>query len=151
MDREKFRRARVLIVLVMVPLLAATGSPKPSSEHIRTGKDWLSWTPEQRFVFMDAWGAGYSEGKTSACIAAAQLFVPNEEITEVTKQASARCIDKTKSYSHSAEFYSQLITGFYMTCPKYEAAPVIYMMTLLSDDRIKSADQFCKEGVRTEF
>jgi hypothetical protein len=149
MNRER-RPHGILVLLTLIPLLAATSS-KPSSDHIRSGKDWLSWTPEQRFVFVDAYTAGYSRGKTLACIAAAQLFVPNEEITDFTKQASARCIDKTKSYSHSADYYIQLITDFYTSCPKYQAAPLLYMVTLLSDDRLESADKMCREGVRTEF
>lgn len=145
MNRTHF----VALITLMIRLLASASSPTPS--HPRSGKDWLSWTPEQRFVFLDAYTAGYSLGKTSACDIAADLFRPNEEITDVSRQPSARCLEKTKSYSRSADYYSQLITDFYTRCPKYEAAPLLYLMMLLSDDRLKTAAELCKEGVRTEF
>jgi hypothetical protein len=149
-QREKFKLHSALILVVVFPLLALAGSSQ-RPERIQSGKDWLSWTPEQRFVFLNAYVAGYSRGKTLACIEAAKLFVPNEEITDVTKQASARCIDSAKSYSRSGMYYVRVVTDFYSICPKYDAAPLLYLMTLLSDDQLKSAEELCREGVRTEF
>lgn len=138
-----------LIALTAISLIGIAFSR--SSGGIRSGKEWLSWTPQQRLMFVETYVSGYTAGKTDACITAAELLAPNEKITNFSHQASADCIRRTKSYSRSASYYSDLITTFYKSCPKYDQAPDFYLMTLLTDDRVKTADDLCKEGVRTEF
>lgn len=144
MKREIFFLQLVFTAMLLISLLAETvDAARP--QGLRSGKDWLSWTPKQRFVFVDTYMAAYTGGKTDACIAAAKLFAPNEKITNVSRQASARCLQNTKSYSRPVEYYTHLITDFYAICPKYEAAPDLYLMTLLSDDQLKTADEFLRK------
>jgi hypothetical protein len=134
-------------------LLAGTSAPT-SSRSTMAGEGWLSWTPEQRNIYVDAYLSGYISGKTNACIAAAELFEGGRQVS-LDDAADRNCFRHAKAYSKGRDDYAALITGFYTKCPKYENAPYAYLMLQLTDDRYKTAEGLCemaeKGELRTNF
>jgi hypothetical protein len=149
MNRANWALALASGLIAIVSLISIALSL--SVPGIRSGKDWLAWTPDERYVFVEAFKAGYVSGSTNACNTAEELFRPREHVTDFSHRPSARCLQSTKSYSRPVEEYVKLITDFYTKCPKYQSAPDVYLMLLLTDNRRKSADELCQEGVRTDF
>jgi len=135
--------------LVVVAQLLSTPA-QVSAPHIRSGRDWLLWSPEQRLLFVESYRAGYIRGTADACAGAIALVPPGHSF-DLSHDPTAVCLQHAKAYSKPVEYYTGLITEFYRKCPKYEAAPDVYLMMQLTDDRLKSADALCQEGVRTDF
>ena len=61
----------VAIAAALATLLFAGVSASTSSHSKGTSEEWLSWTSEQKGVYVDAYLSGYVSGKTDACVAAA--------------------------------------------------------------------------------
>ena len=115
------------------------------------GKDWLSWSPEERSVFAEAYKAGYVSGKSDACEAAARLFEPHERVTDFSRSASARCLQHAKAHSKTIDHYTEVITTFYSKYAKYEGIPYAYLMLLLTDDRYNTADEIYQAALKGEI
>lgn len=134
-------------------LVIATRVPAASSP--RWGEQWLSWTPEVRTVFVDAYLAGYVDGKIDACVVADALFELDKPIQDPKDAVSARCLRHAKAYSRASDYYVKVITDFYRNYPKYGNIPYFNLMVLLRDDRYKTADEIYQaalEGkIRTRF
>jgi len=120
-----------------------------------TGEEWLSWSADERIVFVGAYLQGYLMGKTDACEAAAELFQAHKKFTNLEQDPSRRCFRHAKDYSRSAAEYAPLITDFYTKHPEHRDIPVDYFMLLLTNDQYKTVgdiEQGIQKGeVRTTF
>lgn len=140
----------ILITAALAALLFAGASAKPSSQSGGTGEEWLSWTPEQRSVYVDAYLTGYTSGKTDACIAAAELFEVHKRVTP-EDTLDRRCFRHSKTYSRSRDDYASLLTEFYARCPERKNIPYAYLMIQLTDDRYKTAEVLCHAAEKGEI
>jgi len=132
-------------------LLLLGAFPQDRSLARRTGREWLSWSPEERSVFVEAYLAGYMSGKTDACEAAAQLFEPHEHIVDFAHSASARCFQHAKGYSKTVSHYAGLMTDFYTKYPKYGGISDVDLMLLLTGDRYRTADEVYQAALKGEI
>jgi len=141
----------LLIVGVFSVLLLKGMAEEPPSSAVVTGEEWLSWSPEQRTVFVDAYLMGYLRGKSNACIGAAELFEVGKPVHDLNESVDRRCFRHAKSYSRGADHYANLITEFYREHPEYRNIPNVYLMVLLTDDRYKTADEIYEAAVKGEI
>ena len=140
-----------LIVGVFSVLLVASTPARMDSQAIATGEEWLSWSQQQRSVFVDAYLMGYLSGKSDACIGAADLFELDKPVQDLNESVDRRCFRHAKSYSKRADYYTGVITQFYTEHPEYRNIPNIYLMLLLIDDRYKTADEIYQAAVKGEI
>ena len=87
------------------------------------GREWLSWSPKVRSVFVDAYLSGYLSGKTDACNAADVLFELNKPVHDIKDTVSNRCFRHAKSYSKPSNYYAKVITDFYQKYPNHRNIP----------------------------
>ncbi|MGH9788594.1 MAG: hypothetical protein ACRD4U_07835 [Candidatus Acidiferrales bacterium] len=148
-------KVRILLIagVLSVLLLNARADRTPSStaSAVVIGEGWLSWSPEQRVIFVDAYLIGYLEGKSEACLAAYNLFELDKPIRDLNESVDARCFRHTKSYSRDADHYASVITQFYTEHVEYRNIPNIYLMTLLIDGRYETADEIYRAAVKREI
>ncbi len=135
-------------ILVIATAVQAASPP-------RWGEEWLSWAPQVRSVFMDAYLDGYVSGKVDACSRANDLFELDKPVRDPKDIVSARCLRHAKAYSKASDYYVKVITDFYTKYPKYRNIPYLNLMLLLTDDRYKTADEIYQAAVegkiRTRF
>ncbi|MBZ5543506.1 MAG: hypothetical protein LAO07_07480 [Acidobacteriia bacterium] len=147
---KTFAASGALAIFVLVVAGAQHASPPRWG-----GEEWLSWSAEVRSVFVDAYLAGYTSGKSAACMAADDLFELDKVIHDPKDAVVARCKRHAKSYSKTSDYYAKVITEFYQKYPKYRNIPYAYLMFLMTDDWYKTADEIYQaalEGkIRTTF
>lgn len=136
-------------------LLLAAATAEAASPSQWKGEEWLSWSAEVRTVFVDAYLAGYTSGRSDACLAADDLFDLDKPVHSPEDMVVARCKRHAKSYSKTSDYYVKVITDFYQKYPKYRNIPYVYLMFLMSDGWYKTADEIYQgalEGkIRTTF
>ena len=132
-------------------LLFIGTSAQVSSPPRGTGQEWLSWSPEQRRVFVGAYLQGYLMGKTDARIAADELFELDKPVHDLKDTVDARCFRHAKAYSRDSADYTAVITDFYTNHAKYRNIPRSYLMLLLTDDRYKTADEIYQAALKGEI
>jgi len=146
---RSFATTGALAAIMVIATRVQVASPP------RSGQGWLSWSPQVRSVFMDAYLDGYVSGKMDACSAAGDLFELDKLVQDPNDIVSARCLRHAKAYSRASDYYVKVITDFYTKYPKYRNIPDVYLMFLLTDDRYKTADEIYQaalEGkIRTRF
>jgi len=112
---------------------------------------WLSWSPEQRVIFAEAFQTGYWRGVSEACHAADTLFELDKPTYDLNETVVARCVRHTKSYSKDPDHYASVITQFYDKHVEYRNIPLTYMMMLLIDGRYQTADEIYRAAVKREI
>lgn len=150
------KRNRPLLLVGALSLLALTGTiAQVSQSRPGRGQEWLSWSPDERSVFIGAYLQGYLMGKTDACIAAGELFEQHKPVHDLEETPDRRCFRHAKSYSRTSADYASVITDFYLKHREYENIPVDYFMLLFTDDRYKTVGDIeqgiAKGEVRTIF
>ena len=149
----KTKAGALLLIGVFSFLILNTGAaqtktdptPAPSAEW------WLSWSLEQRFLFVEAYLFGYGRGVTEACLAANNLFELDKLIYDLNEIVSARCFRHTKDYSKESDHYADVITEFYTKHVEYRNIPLTYMITLLIDGRYQTADELYQAAVKRKI
>ena len=146
-------KARTLLIIGVFLILNARADQTPSSSAsaVVIGEGWLTWSPEQRIIFVDAYLIGYWRGKSEACLAADSLFELDKPVRDPNEIVVARCLRHTKDYSKDADHYTSVITKFYTEHVEYHNIPNVYLMRLLIDDRYKTADEIYQAAVKREI
>ena len=149
---------KVCILVFTVSSSTSTGAQDQARRPSRgpqAGMQWLSWTQQRRSDFVDAYLAGYLDGKSDACIAAAEIFDVGKTFSDPREDASQRCFRQAKSYSRNISDYVKVLTDFYTKYAQFKNIPYLYLMTILRDDQYKTADGIyqmaLKEEIRTHF
>jgi len=146
-------KARTLLIIGVFSflILTAMADRTSSSSAVVTGEGWLSWSPEQRIIFVDTYLMGYLSGKLDACEAADKLFELEKPVRDLNETVDARCVRHAKSYSKDAYHYASVITQFYTEHVEYHNIPNVYLMMLLTDDRYQTADEIYQAAVKREI
>ncbi len=149
------RRLRALAIsAALVALSLAVVRTQPASPSREAGQEWLSWSPDVRIVFAQAYLSGYLSGKTNACMAAAELF-ESGPVHDLSESADARCFRRAKSYSKTSDHYARVITDFYQKYSQYRNIPYAYLMLVMTDDRFTTVDEIYQAAlagkIRTRF
>ena len=120
------RKARTYITLgaLAIPLLAVAAAQLASPSRGR-GDECLSWRPEVRTVFVDAYLGGYNSGRSDACMAADDLFELDKAVQNIEDTVVQRCKRRAKSYSRPPDYYVNVINDFYKKYPKYRNIPYV--------------------------
>ncbi len=119
-----------------------------------TGREWLAWTPAERSAFMNGYLTGYLRGTSKACNATDYLFEVDKPHSTADRP-SERCHGRVESYSKDLDAYTTVLTDFYKKHPQYENVPSAYLLSFLTDNQFKSADELYemaqKGELRTNF
>ncbi len=149
-EAKSFAGSGVLAALLLFAVTVHFASPPRDR-----GDEWLSWSPEVRTVFADAYLSGYLRGKSDACNAADSLFELDKPVHDIKDTVSNRCFQHAKSYSKAPDYYVKVITDFYQKYPRYRNIPYVYLIFLLTDDWYKTADEIYQAAlagqIRTTF
>ncbi len=146
------RRLRALAIsAALVALSLAVVRTQPASPSRGAGQEWLSWSPDVRIVFAQAYLSGYLSGKTDACIAADRLFDLDKVVHEISETVSARCLRHAKSYSKTSDHYARVITDFYQKYSQYRNIPYAYLMLVMTDDRFTTVDEIYQAALAGEI
>jgi hypothetical protein len=147
---KKMGSVGFIVCTVLASLL--TGALAQSKlRPARTGGDWLSWTQQTRNDFVEAYLAGYVEGKSGACEAAAEIFGGGKTVSDPRDDPSQRCIRQAKSYSKDVLDYVSVITDFYTNYPQFRKIPDLYLMMILRDDEYTTSDGIYRRAQRGEI
>ncbi len=142
----------LLIIGVFSFLILNAGADRtPSPSAVIIGEDWLSWSPEQRIIFVDAYLIGYWRGKSEACLAADRLFELDKPVRDPKEIVANRCLRHTKDYSKDADLYASVITQFYTEHVEYHNIPNVNLIELLIDGRYETADEIYQAAVKREI
>jgi hypothetical protein len=149
-------QARIALVAGTLSLLVIIGALAQTPSLARgRGQEWLSWSSDERTVFVGAYLQGYLMGKTYACIAAGELFGEHKPIRDLDQMPDRRCFRRAKGYSRKADDYASVISSFYSKHPEYRDIPVDYFMLLFTSDQYRTVEDIeqgiRKEEVRTTF
>jgi hypothetical protein len=144
-------RTLVMIAVFSFLILNAMADQTPSASAVVIGEGWLSWSPEQRVIFVDAYLIGYWRGKSNACYAASTLLDKEISIHQLDERVGARCLRHTESYSKDAYHYANVMTQFYAEHVEYRNIPNIYLMMLLIDGRYETADEIYRAAVKRKI
>src|SRR6266403_101704 len=112
----------VCVVLLLLTGAAAGNPPAPDE-----GKDWLTWTPAERSVYVRGFIEGYWRGSDSACRLADELFEVGKP-HRLGQTPRGRCearleeYTKIKTTDSGLDFsaYTTVITEFYTKHPVYQ-------------------------------
>jgi hypothetical protein len=142
---KRVRGALAVAALSIFALFWAFG--QTSGPPRGRGEEWLSWSPEQRLVFVGAYLQGYLMGKLDGCNAAGELFEQHKAVRDPDDLPERRCFRHAKGYSRNADEYATLIAAFYAKHVEHRDMPVDYFMLLFTDDRYKTVTDI-EEGIR---
>jgi hypothetical protein len=146
------------LLLSFVSVAAQIGQ----QEQLGRGGEWLSWSPSARSAYINGFIDGYLRGSHTACDATDKLFEVDKP-HRLGDSPSGRCEAKLEVYSKyrykdsEPDFsaYTQVITDFYTKHPQYQGIPFFYLLSFLSDNKYKTADQLYemaeKGEMRTHF
>jgi hypothetical protein len=156
----KYLSATAVLVLVLMICTGAQVRP----EQLEKGGQWLSWTQNERNIYVYGLISGYLTGSLEACNTADQLFEVGQphalgDKEHASEMPSARCLAKRGDYSKckyinsvvDCSAYTTVITEFYTKHPEHEGILFIHLMRLLSDRNYKSADQLHQMVLRGEI
>jgi hypothetical protein len=148
----------VCMALVVIPCRATVSSPAAAAE----GKEWLAWTQAERSAYTQGFIEGYWRGSESACAMTDKLFEVGKP-HRLGQEPRGRCEASLEKYSKikitdsGPDFsaYTTVITDFYSGHPEYQNIPKVYLLSLLTDQNYKTADQLyqmaAKGEIRTHF
>ncbi len=106
--------------------------------HVDRGGHWLTWTADQRNIFVVGLISGYQMGSLKACNSADELFEIGQPHSPGDKQHPtntpsgrclavvdkySRCVLKESNSSLDCSTYSDTITEFYTKHPEYQSCP----------------------------
>jgi len=142
--------------------LLGTGAAPTTRDKVDPGTEWLAWSAAEREVFVRGFIEGYWNGSGAACKLADDLSEVGEQ-HRVGEGPRARCENRLKQYTKIKTLdsgfdfgaYTSVITDFYSKHPEYKNIPESYLLSLLSDQDYKSADQLyqmaLKGAISTHF
>lgn len=143
---HKQTRAALLAGAFSLLLFIGALAQAPSAARGK-GQEWLSYSSDERNVFVGAYLQGYLMGKTDACNAAGELFGEHQPISDLDQMPERRCFRRAKGYTRKAEDYTSIITSFYAEHPEYRDIPVDYFMQLFTNDQYRTVDSI-EQGIR---
>jgi hypothetical protein len=122
------------------------------------GEKWLTWSGNQRDVFMAAYIDGYRAGINNACLAtdqslelkvaaASKIGAGNINLPSSVCRAGADSFSLCMADAHDDNLcgaYTQVITDFYTRHPEYRVIPVEYLMQFLVDRQQKDDSELYK-------
>jgi hypothetical protein len=148
----------VPVIGVCAVLLLLTGAAAGSPPGLDEGKDWLTWTPAERSVYVRGFIEGYWRGSDSACRLADELFEvgkPHRLGQTPRGRCEARLAEytKIKTTDSGLDFsaYTTVITEFYTKHPEYQNIPKVYLLSFLTNRSYKTADQLYEMAVKGEM
>jgi hypothetical protein len=125
--------------------------------------EWNSFSLQERMVYAQGYVEGYSLGSNAVCENADQLFTTtgptflkdgtlNHPVT-TCKAALDRFTRAGRQNKVLAKFsvYSDVITEFYRKYPKYDHVHFSFLLTLLSDKNLKTADELFQKLERHDM
>jgi len=141
-----------------VAFMLVVGAGTATAAGLNEGKEWLTWTPSERNVYVRGFIEGYWRGSQSTCRLADDLFEVNKP-HRLGKGPSARCEARLDNYTKiqvidsGPDFsaYTAIITEFYIKYPEYQNIAKVHLLYFLSDRNFKTADQLYKIALKGEI
>jgi hypothetical protein len=146
----KYFGAVALVVLSLISCKEERVSPKIRE----AGREWLSWTPQERYRYVYGFLDGYLMARHTACLAADSLFEVGQphrmgDEQHPTEYPSGRCLASVDEYSRfkftdstvDLSPYTIPITEFYAKHPEYRAILIPSLLEFLSDKQCSTSDQ----------
>jgi hypothetical protein len=129
-------------------VLFSTGAVPATREKVNSGTAWLAWSAAEKEVYVRGFIFGYGNGSEAACKLADELFEVGKH-HRLGEGPGARCENRVKQYTKikildsGFDFgaYTSVVTDFYTKHPEYQNVSETYLLSLLSDQDYKSADQ----------
>jgi hypothetical protein len=139
-----------LVIGACAVVLLSAGAVPATREKVNSGTAWLAWSAAEREVYVRGFIYGYGNGSEAACKLADDLFEVGKH-HRVGEGPRARCENRVERYYTKIKMldsgfdfgaYASVITDFYTKHPEYQNVSESYLLSLLSDQDYKSADQF---------
>lgn len=162
------KRNELAVVGLLLFVFAGSKSHPQDPERVHLfrhpGKQWLSWTPQERENFVYGYVQGYGHGMNEACLAADDLFEKDKphllgHDNVPSTFPSARCRASVAQYSNvkinlskGPDFsaYTTVITEFYTKHPEYRDTPFTVLMESLAGTKSLTADDIYRKWTTRE-
>ena len=140
---------------VLVLLLGANDARRPDQLD---GDEWIAWTQGERNAYVIGSIEGYWRASHDACRLADDLFEVGKR-HRLGQEPSGRCQNHLENYSKMRMInssvdvcaYTSVITEFYGKHPEFRNIPKGYLMSFLTDQKYKTADQLSEMAMRKEI
>jgi hypothetical protein len=151
------------ILICLVYQRATWAAQNEKADNFGDAGEWNSFSLRERMVYAQGYVEGYSLGSDAVCENADQLFTTtgptflkdgtlNHPVI-ICKAALDHFTRAGRQDKVLAKFsvYSDVITEFYRKYPKYDQLHFSFLLTLLSDKNLKTADELFQKLERHDM
>jgi hypothetical protein len=143
----------LLGALICLTLQHSFQSANAAKDGLGAAAEWKSLSAYERSAYVEGYTDGYSAGASSACDNADQLFDIKGQalLSNGTPDNPVRLCNSALDHftrmgprgklRANYSIYSDVITEFYNKYPKYNIVPFGFLLRLLSDKSVKTADE----------
>ncbi|MGB6265899.1 MAG: hypothetical protein WBF56_09165 [Candidatus Acidiferrales bacterium] len=102
------------------------------------GKRWLSWSTQERDLFLEGYLTGLADGHDRGCLDY-EVGTPYRSGTKMNEKSPVeKCLRLGLKFHQPVDYYEGLMTKYYTTYPEDENLPIRKLLTELSATKNQS-------------
>ena len=102
------------------------------------GKRWLSWSTQERYLFLEGYLSGLAEGHEGGCFDY-EVGTPHRSDAKMQEKSPVeKCLDLGLKFDQPGDYYERLMTKYYTTYPEDENLPMRKLLAELSATKNQS-------------